>query len=521
MKKLFRTLLLALAAIAIAACNDPNEQEEILLKITPESLCFEAAGSLQNITLDAPAVWYTEITTGKEWISIEQSFGDMGKGQSIAILVAENTSPEERSGKVAFLCGDESATLTITQKAAVEELPSGPEIPSAKGENTYIINGKEYKFPSTAFMMVGENPALLATPLFGVKGAEKILECSEYFYGAISPSLNGKEFDITTERTLFTFISTLSGAFLESVAPEMTEEVSAGKALFAIDNNTATLKAGMILADGTSIAVNITAKAEERITINENTLSRGDEKKPLRTAFYMNEGGMTYLYFTPAGIDYAEELEIVTWYLYIMIDDNLATGRNIKLDSKEIAQSNLVLGVMDNINGDNSWTITASDLMGATGSILLKKNKEGNYTALLDVLYDGLPYEVRFEGDCISCYDAPVVESNYFLFEGEKSSITSASIDATGSPWSVSLHLASGQSVVVTVPEKFFDGNAHGFSQSADLTVTYGETTFSKANGNSGTITLNLNEEELTLVLSFTNYAGCELEYNGAVTIHQ
>jgi hypothetical protein len=159
--------------------------------------------------------------------------------------------------------------------------------------------------------------------------------------------------------------------------------------------------------------------------------------------------------------------------------------------------------------------------MGATGSILLKKNKEGNYTALLDVLYDGLPYEVRFEGDCISCYDAPVVESNYFLFEGEKSSITSASIDATGSPWSVSLHLASGQSVVVTAPEKFFDGNAHGFSQSADLTVTYGETTFSKANGNSGTITLNLNEEELTLVLSFTNYAGCELEYNGAVTIHQ
>ena len=74
---------------------------------------------------------------------------------------------------------------------------------------------------------------------------------------------------------------------------------------------------------------------------------------------------------------------------------------------------------------------------------------------------------------------------------------------------------------MATAPATFFDGNARGFSQSADLTVSYEGVTYSKANGYSGTFTALYDESGETLSLSFTNYDNLELSYAGSVTTNE
>lgn len=517
MKKFFGIIsLLLLCGSMLNACTEPESQPTIT--ITPSSLTFDWDGGWQSVTVHSTHDWQLEIVEGQEWIAT--SIDSHLANQQITfrvLLSGENNSEQERVGRIAFRAESTTEYLTVTQSGK----PSVAPPPAAAKENTYVIDGKEYKFGSTAFMMVGENPAVVASPRLALQGAEKILESENYLYAAVSPLLNGVEFDLMTESTPYTLISTLAGALIECVAPEMTEEITSGKATFAIADKRATFQASLTLANGSQLAINITTLAEEKITINENTISRSEEKKPLRTAFYMNEEGMTYLYFTPAGIDYAEELEITTWYMYLMVSDDLIKNQTIDITSEATRNGKFIVGLMDNLDSSRSWSITGDDLGGATGTLFVKRNGEGDYSTLLNLLYGGVEYKISFEGKCISCYDAPVVESNYIIFNGTKNHLTAATLDAKEEPWTLSLRVDNGESVVITAPANFFDGNAHGFSQSPLLSVSYKGETFSKANGNSGTLTLGLDQDLLTLEVAFTNYAGCDVAYSGSVTIYQ
>lgn len=518
MKKFFSAIAtLLFCGAMMTACSEP-EAESAVITITPAELTFDwQAMESQEVTILSTHDWRLEVEEGKEWIHLSLNSYFAGKEATVKVLITtDNPSTEPRRGRIAVHSEGTTEYLTVIQKGKVEEMPVLPR------ENCYTINGTEQLFPSIAFMMLGENPAIVASPRMGLGSGEEILNSGDYFYAAVNPTLNGMEFDIMTESSPFTIMSTLKGALLECVAPEMTEEVRAGKATFTIEDNKAYFIANLTLLDGTEFAVNIAVEAKGEIVINENIISRGDERKPLRTAFYMNEEGMTYLYFTPAGIDYAEELEIATWYMYLMVDDRFVSGQTTEISSSTLSGSNFCFGVMDNLNENNSWAITSDDLGGAEGSFLLKRNGEGNYTTLLNITYGSVEYTVTFEGDCISCYDAPVVETNYILYNGEKKNLSAATIDATDSSvWSISFAVNGGTTATATIPSNFLDGNARGFSQSPNLTVSYGGETFSKANGHSGTVTALLDEEALTLEFSFTNYKNCEISYSGAVTIHQ
>lgn len=523
MKRFGKFLALLSAIFAFAACETVEEEPQFKLDINPSELTFEAAGGSQEITLSATNRWHVEITEGGDWLGVNKLSGELGEGQTIHISAWENSSTESRTGEIYFHSGGGAAILTVTQKGLQEVIPEGPELPVATKENTYVINGTEKSFRAAAFMMVGENPSVMATTQLGVSGAEAILSSSSYFYGAVSPLLVGTEFNITTESTLFTLLSTLTGATIETAAPGMTEELTAGKACLKIEGEKATLTAGLILANGTTLAVNISTKIEEEVEINENIIMRDSERKPIRASFYMNEGGMTYLYFTSAGIDYAEELDIAVWYMYLMIGDELLTGRAIDLSSDQITDDNFILGVMDNADSSQAWAITKADLQGATGTILAKENGEGNYSVIIDIDLFGTPYYVSFEGKCRSCYDTPVVDTNYLIVDGEKMGVSSATLDMRGDDTlcTITFGIEGGRSAVVTLPKSCLPVGTYGFSQSDDLAVSYGDVTFSPLNGDRGTIILELDEESLTLEFSFMNYAGFEISYSGAVTIYQ
>ena len=378
-------------------------------------------------------------------------------------------------------------------------------------ENQYSINDNVATLHSAALEMLGENIYIVGTPTKNISSAMDMFECEEYIYAAVSPTLLGREIELVAEDNTYTIISTLKGAIIESLSPGATDEIREGKMTFEYDGNVAVVKCNVVLADGTELKFHLSA--EKQVEINENIISRGSEEKPLRSAFYVEEDGLTYLYFTPAGIDYFAELDIVTWYLYFVFDSTLANGvkHNISAATLEM------FGLVDNLDPSNSFDLIAEDMASATGDYTITRRSAGDYQVIINIAVGGISYKVEFNGVCTSAYYEPDEKTNYFICDGSEYSIVSATITAEGALYKVRLNNTAGRPVELTAPQSFFNGTSYGFSQSADFTVLYNRRTYSKANGDSGTMTAIYNAETGYLELYFTNYAGLEFSYSGNV----
>lgn len=380
-------------------------------------------------------------------------------------------------------------------------------------ENSYAVDGKVSQFGSTAVLMMGDNISIVATPKAGVATAEAILECDEYLFAAANPLLLGKSFDLKNEASLFTFISTLSGAQLESVAPEMTNEISAGTALFTYENNILVVKADITLVSGTTLS--LYAKAEQQVVVNDNTMSCGKKEKVVRSAFYMEEGGKTALYFGSGEVDYFEEFEYVVWQTYIMVDNAFVDGVKHNVDASSIE----AFGMVDLLDSSNSVAIDSGNLQDAKGSYTISKTGEGAYSVELAIMVNGISYTVSFVGECVSVDLAPEIKSNYLLFDNKEYSISAATFTKGESVWSVEFVTSSGKNLLLTAPANYFDGNTYGFSQSADLTLSYDGVTYSKANGYSGSLTAEYDAANQSLTAEFSNYDNLQFSYAGSVTV--
>lgn len=394
-------------------------------------------------------------------------------------------------------------------------------------EDSYVIGKKtEYSFKSTAMMMVGENIAVAASVEEGFTDVRTMMEeSSEFFYAAVSPMLLDKEFDLKTEKALFTIISTLAEAQIETVAPEETSEIKSGKGKAVLKDGILTFKAELTLSDGTSLSVNISTEENEDdpIVINENLIGRGEEVKPLRAAFYKEDGDLTYLFFTPGNIQYFDELSIVTWYSYIVLPTALINGRTISTAEMTEGQT-FMFGVVDNVNADNCFDIDNSNLSILKGTFNISKNEAGSYKALIEFVKDRETYYVAFDGECISSdVTAPEIEKEAeFTYGGEKSGIDAAFLEKEDGIWYLTLDVSNGKQAVISMSEKFWEsGGTFGFSQDPNMSVTYDGNTYSKANGHSGTLTMHLDEEAGIVETEFTNYKDCEFYYKGAFTLKE
>lgn len=400
-----------------------------------------------------------------------------------------------------------------------------PAYPEAANENTYVINGIEYDFNSTAFTMVGENPAIAATASEGYDDLIKIMEeADEYFYAGLAPTIMGKEVDLMTESSLFTIISTLSEALILELYPDNRSEITRGRCKATFEDGTMTFKAGLELTDGTTLAVHITAEEEDTtIEINKNEIGRSydNEVKPLRASFYLEEDGLTYLYFTPGAISYFEELEIAIWYMCLIVSDDLMTGEEFDINSVRSDQT-FIFGTVDNLDGDKCHMVSNSDLGSSYGTFSIKKNNTGEYTARFNIVIEGDAYFAWFDGKCKSTEEtAPVVEvESHFTAGSEKCEILSVDLEKGEAIWSLHINLDNSKTATLTMsPEFYQDGGIFGFSQDENMSFTYEGTTYSWANGNRGTITVYLDEETQSIEVEFTNYSGCEFYYKGPYNI--
>ena len=385
--------------------------------------------------------------------------------------------------------------------------------------NTYSVDGVEVALKSVAVMMVDENISIVATPEQGVTSAEKILECENYLFASVSPLLVGKEFDLKTESRLFTFISMLADAKLDAVAPDETNEITSGKAKFVYENDILVVKAEMTLISGKVFKFHATAK--QSVVVNENTIARGNEEKPLRAAFYSETGNTTTLIFTPANIDYFEELEDASWYMQITVSNNLVSGLDVDIKSLG-ATDTFEFGVVDNVRNSKSFSIVYgfSDMSDVEGSFNIAKTGEAKYTVDINLSVGGVAYKANFEGECTSEHKEQDVKKNYFIIDGEEYVATGATLTKGASVWSVEVVASNGKSAVLAAPRSFFEqGGTYGFSQSQHFKVIYDGVTYNKENGSSGTVTLQYDDQNKTLTIDFTNYANLQFNYSGSVAV--
>lgn len=385
-------------------------------------------------------------------------------------------------------------------------------------DNSYRIQNEVIAFESIAVSMVDDNICVAASPESGFTEVEDMMNSDcEYFYAAINPLLLGIEFNLKEEKSLFTVISTISGAKLQEVTSENNEEIKEGKCRITYAEDELNLSAIITLADDTTIELLIKTKAE--LSINQNIIGRGDERKVLRTVFYKEQNETTYLFMTPANISYFSELSVATWYMYLAVPSKLADGKEVNI-SEMSAGSNFMFGIVDNVNAENSIEITDTGVL--QGSFTINNDGKEAYQITVSFTADGIQYSARFNGNGISAdKEAPVeVKEEFFKYDGTEQVIESAELIKGEETWRLALNLDNGKKAVVTMSQSsWVKGGVFGFSQDKNMSVAYDGTTYSKANGHSGTLTVYLDEEAGTVETEFTNYSGLEFYYKGRYTV--
>ena len=384
--------------------------------------------------------------------------------------------------------------------------------------NSYCIFGEPIALQSVAVDMSDENIYIVASPTANLATAEEIFESEEYIYVAVSPLLVGKEFDLKTESSLYTIMSTLGGAPLKEVTPENNSEVKAGTAKFTYEGGVAVVKASITLTSGREVKLHLSA--EKEVEVNDNTIARGGEEKPLRAAFYDEGDYSTTLYFTPAGLEHFGEIDNASWYIYLGVSNRLIDGKAHSLADMD-GTSSFEFGVIDNVSSSKTVEIMAGYLRGATGNFTISKTAEATYTASINIKLLGVQYVVEFADECISVDYAPEKKTNFFDFKGTEYLITSATLTKGESVWSAEFATSSGKSVVLNAPQGFFNSGdgGRGFSQSKDFTVEYNGVVYSKAKGYSGTMISTYDAATNNLALDFFNNSDVKFNYTGVVEV--
>lgn len=125
MRKFLSFIAAAAAAVMMFSCEEPAAPAE--LRVSPESLSFASAADSQTVDLHATQDWTAEITSGADWITLDQMSGAAYDGV-IIVEVTANTTGSERSGRVLFKSGELSAELLVGQGSG-SSVPAGLVIP--------------------------------------------------------------------------------------------------------------------------------------------------------------------------------------------------------------------------------------------------------------------------------------------------------------------------------------------------------------------------------------------------------
>lgn len=402
------------------------------------------------------------------------------------------------------------------QTVTLEDLTSG----------MLVINGEQT--PLTG-IFVDEYSGYMMVTMTDVAGAESfdwlVENEAEYVQILVLPSLCNREFDVKTETDGFALYSTYASAPLfEGAGPGFTEAIESGSCRFDFDGTNTEAFINLKLADGSTIAVR-GAGVFEGTKPEENYIERNGDKDALRAAFYSVEDGLGYFYFTPADIDYFEEIEMASYYVVLLVDESLIDGRTVDIATEESTYFEVYY--VDNATGDMIIG-AAGDTAGVEGTFSISRlDSEASFAASASIAFsENISVSLTFSGECTDMYAEPAKE-NAFVFDDVKTPIASVVVDTTSELWNIWLSGESGVETVegmqsadalrITAPEEAFSGEPVGLSTYKTIEFAYGDSVWNYDNGAFGTLTVSLDGE--TLNLDFTNYENLNGYYSGPAVV--
>lgn len=401
------------------------------------------------------------------------------------------------------------------QTVTLEDLTSGVLVINSEQTPLTGIFVDEY----SGYMMV------TMTDVAGAESVDWLVENeAEYVQILVLPSLCNREFDVMTETDGFALYSTYASAPLfEGAGPGFTEAIESGSCRFDFDGTNAEAFINLKLADGSTIAVR-GAGVFEGTKPEENYIERNGDKDALRAAFYSVEDGLGYFYFTPADIDYFEEIEMASYYVVLLVDESLIDGRTVDIATES---SYFEVYYVDNATGDMIIG-AAGDTAGVEGTFSISRlDSEASFAASASIAFsENISVSLTFSGECTDMYAEPAKE-NAFVFDGVKTPIASVVVDTTSELWNIWLSGESGVETVegmqsadalrITAPEEAFSGESVGLSTYKTIEFAYGDSVWNYDNGAFGTLTVSLDGE--TLNLDFTNYENLNGYYSGPAVV--
>lgn len=305
------------------------------------------------------------------------------------------------------------------QTVALEDLTSG----------VLVINGEQTLLTG---IFVDEYSGYMMVTMTDVAGAESfdwlVENEAEYVQILVLPSLCNREFDVMTETDGFALYSTYASAPLfEGAGPGFTEAIESGSCRFDFDGTNAEAFINLKLADGSTIAVR-GAGVFEGTKPEENYIERNGDKDALRAAFYSVEDGLGYFYFTPADIDYFEEIEMASYYVVLLVDESLIDGRTVDIATES---SYFEVYYVDNATGDMIIG-AAGDTAGVEGTFSISRlDSEASFAASASIAFsENISVSLTFSGECTDMYAEPAKE-NAFVFDDVKTPIASVVVDTT------------------------------------------------------------------------------------------
>lgn len=414
--------------------------------------------------------------------------------------------------------------------------------------DTFWLNGETVAVGS-AVVTVMENGYiyLVATPDRGYTSADEIFsDCSRYMYVAVSPSLIGEEFNLKTERTLFTVMAVWDNHYIyhypESDPEEDGSEGVASGRCTVTDKGDNTYEFSFVATtvDGYTLGMCAEGTAAEA-SLNSNTISysgyQGGTSTMLRGAFHYTayeDYGMTTLYFTPSEVYTFDELmDISIYYVYVMVP-SLSAGQEY---TASLANNyDVTVGIMENFGDYMSYSANSGSLrVKSLGDGKFEVNMSGDFS---DDYGLGMSAQaaVEFAGQTVP--DTYVLEDpNEFTYNGSTRSLNSAFIEKTSSSeWVIWLSTianaeledakGSSSSIKITIPSRCFTSTYtyYGFStfRNAGETaeIKYDNSTWSTTNASAtGTVGLALDGNVIELDLMNLANPTLKAHYKGAVTI--
>lgn len=414
--------------------------------------------------------------------------------------------------------------------------------------NEVAFGDEHIAIKSTYATVVRGNLIIYLCPTEGLTDSESIVDSDNFLSIGINPNKVGQVMDITTEESIYTLFNVLNWTSPDApekdiaIANETWEDYCTNGTIQvdALENNNIKFSFDITMLSGKSFKGAYDGPCTIDITepSTTNIITVNDITQDVKSAFYMKDSGLTFLYLTPAGITNFEELNSVSsYYVCITVPDEALDGREVDISSAD----DFAVMYYNPTNEDQYYNI--KDEQNATGSYHIKKiGDTGNeYEITINVRIDNNTISGNYSGKFMS--DAPPVKENeYYLgVDGEKVSINSVVIDKKSDNDMCDIYLSNqsgltsiddikaADPIIIRILKTALDGELQFFSQKEPMSIAYKGKTYDKTNAtngelNGGSATVTLETDHATIefkLFQIVEYGPADLigYYDGEVIV--